>query len=343
MISFDKIPGYNAFVANPLGAFVDSVLRGVGQVMFQNSPITGILFLAGIFFNSTTFGLYALLGTAVSTLAGIILGVDKGLWRAGLFGFNGTLTGIAFAFFLEPTGALLIYTIVGAAFSSVIMAALLNALGKWKVPALTAPFVFTTWFFLFAYFSFHVLNPTALIASGAFPAHVVETGTVTGITYLDGFFKGVGQVMFQNNLWTGVFFLAAILANSAISFAFACAGTLLALVTALVLGAAEPAVGIGLYGFNAVLTGIALGGFFYVIDWRCTIYTLFAIVVTTVAFGAISNLLTPWGMPALTAPFVFITWLFIWAGPLVRLHPVAPAEATTAEGNLRAFRASRKA
>ena len=72
-------PGYEAFVANPVGAYVDAVLRGVGQVMFQNNPITGLLFLAGIFFNSVTFGYYALLATAVSsTLTAIILGVHPG-------------------------------------------------------------------------------------------------------------------------------------------------------------------------------------------------------------------------------------------------------------------------
>jgi urea transporter len=31
---------------------IDILLRGVGQVMFQNNPITGLLFLVGIFINS---------------------------------------------------------------------------------------------------------------------------------------------------------------------------------------------------------------------------------------------------------------------------------------------------
>jgi hypothetical protein len=31
---------------------IDILLRGVGRVMFQNNPITGLLFLVGIFINS---------------------------------------------------------------------------------------------------------------------------------------------------------------------------------------------------------------------------------------------------------------------------------------------------
>ena len=34
----------------------DTLLRGVGQVMFQNNPLTGLLFLVGIFVNSFKLG-----------------------------------------------------------------------------------------------------------------------------------------------------------------------------------------------------------------------------------------------------------------------------------------------
>lgn len=32
--------------------FIDSVLRGIGQVMLQNNSYTGLIFLIGIFYNS---------------------------------------------------------------------------------------------------------------------------------------------------------------------------------------------------------------------------------------------------------------------------------------------------
>jgi urea transporter len=47
-------------------------------------------------------------------------------------------------------------------------------------------------------------------------------------------------------------------------------------------------------------------------------------------------LLSPIGMPALTAPFVLTTWLFLWPKAGFRaLAPVALADVTTAE-NIRA-------
>lgn len=60
---------------------IDILLRGVGQVMFQNNPITGLLFLVGIFINSYECGLTALLGVVVATFAAYLLGADRTLIR----------------------------------------------------------------------------------------------------------------------------------------------------------------------------------------------------------------------------------------------------------------------
>jgi urea transporter len=57
----------------PAVAMIDILLRGVGQVMFQNNPITGLLFLADICINSSRYGLPALVGLLVATLAAYLL------------------------------------------------------------------------------------------------------------------------------------------------------------------------------------------------------------------------------------------------------------------------------
>ncbi len=335
---------YESAIQNALIGFVDSILRGVGQVMFQNSPITGVLLLIGIFYNSWLFGIYAILGTVVSTLTGIALGAPRDMVRAGLFGFNGTLLGIAFAFFLQaepfPQPVHLAYTVAGAIAVAVVMSALAYLLSVWEVPALTAPFVFTTWFFLSAFYYFSFLQNTAFIPPPALVSHVTEIGAVSINTLYEGLFKGVAEVFFQDNIITGMVFLVAILVNSRISFAFAVLGSIVGLLAALGLGAAETTLRLGLFGFSSVLTGIALGGVFYVVSWRSTLYAIFAIIVTAIMFASISVFLTPASVPALTAPFVVTTWFFLFAKRLfTQLHSVSPADAKTAEENLGAFRA----
>jgi urea transporter len=151
-----------------------------------------------------------------------------------------------------------------------------------------------------------------------------------------GFFRGVGEVMFQDNLATGVIFLVAILVNSRISAAFAAVRSAVALLTTLAIGGDGFSVYHGLYGFNAVLCAIALGGLFFVLTWKSALYALLAAVFSVPAFAAIAVLLSPIGMPALTAPFVLTTWLVpVAQGGLRGAAPVALADVTTAE-NIRA-------
>jgi urea transporter len=334
---------------NPAVAVVDTLLRGVGQVMFQNNPLTGLLFLVGIFVNSFKLGGAGLLGLAASTLAAHLLGTDRTLIRAGLFGFNGVLVGIALAFFFEFDFLLAVYIVLGAAVSTIVMMTLINLLTPWDMPALTAPFVLTAWLLLFAVYQFDFLQPTELIAPLApEPGAAVQTdlrelatgaGGLTLANLAHGFFRGVGEVMFQDNLLTGVIFLVAILVNSRISAAFAAVGSAVALLTALALGADGFSIYHGLYGFNAVLCAIALGGLFFVLTWKSALYALLAVVFSVVAFAAIAVLLSPIGMPALTAPFVLTTWLFLWPKAGFRvLTPVALADVTTAENIRAAYR-----
>src|SRR5258708_19642894 len=113
---------------NVVVGFVDTLLRGTGQVMFQNNPITGLLFLIGIFYNSYQFGIAAVIGLLASTITAMLLGADRNLIRAGLFGFNGVLTGIALAFFLRLQWgpSLIVYIILAGVFSPFVFAPLAN-------------------------------------------------------------------------------------------------------------------------------------------------------------------------------------------------------------------------
>src|ERR671914_150961 len=118
---------------NPAVGAADALLRGTGQVMFQNNPLTGLLFLVGIFVNSPKLGGAGLLGLAASTLAAYLLGADRTLIRNGLFGFNGILVGIGLAFFLEFDLLLAVYIIPGAVVSTIVMMALINLLTPWDM------------------------------------------------------------------------------------------------------------------------------------------------------------------------------------------------------------------
>jgi urea transporter len=106
--------------------FIDINLRGTGQVMFQNHPLTGALFLAAIAWGALSAGapevlFGGLLGLLTATLTALWLRVDKDGLEAGLYGYNGILVGQALATILAPSALLWCYVVLGAAVSVVAM------------------------------------------------------------------------------------------------------------------------------------------------------------------------------------------------------------------------------
>ncbi len=108
-------------------------------------------------------------------------------------------------------------------------------------------------------------------------------------------------------------------------------------------GAHDNAIRDGLFGYNAALTAMALGGFFLVLNLPGFLYMVIAVLVTARVWASIGIWLELTGMPVLTLAFVFVTWLMPLAEPgFTVLVPVAPADATTPEDNLERTRRTQK-
>lgn len=338
---------------SPLGEnaalrWIDWILRGIGQVVFQNNWLSGLIILAAIYFNSWVYGTACLVGTIASTLTAQALGMNQNLIRDGLFGFNGALLAIGLNAYMSqdftkgelPDWRLYVYIVLGAAFTSVVVAALATLLAPYRVPVLTAPFVLTAWLFIFAVVRFSNLEPGPLLAPAA-PVAFNGPTDYTWTTWYQGIGNGIGEVFFQDNWLSGLIILVGIAINSRIAAAMAFAGSAIAVGVAIVLGAAELSIRTGLFGFNAVLTALAIGGIFYVLTLRGLLYTLFGVVVTTWVWAAVAVALSPVGMPTFTSAFVIVTLLMIIAkGGVGGLTAIPPDEATTPEDNLRRWRAS---
>lgn len=302
--------------AHWLFCLVDAVLRGVGQVLLQNNSYAGLLFVVGVFYNSPLFGTAILVGAGVSTASAMALGADRSQVRAGLFGFNGALVAIALLYFLQPGVLTWGCVVFAAACSTVLMAAMLNLMSVWKMPVLTAPFVLTSLAVFLATARFGRLESTQLLPTAGLPKAVSVEGVVTLSTVGEGLFNGVAQVFFQGNVVTGAIFALGLLVASRTACAAALAGSMTGLLVAWGMGAAEPAIRSGAFGFNSVLTAIAIAGVFFVLDRVSLIYALLASMAAAAVFAAVSTALEPLGMPAMTAPFVIVVWVFVLAGPL---------------------------
>ena len=254
-------------------------LRGIGQVIFQNNPITGALFLTGIAITSPWFGLATLLGSIASTLTASLL---KKPVQDGLYGFNGALSTLALVVFLGPSPEAFFYGFLASILSTPVMMSTEQLLTPWKLPSLTFPFVLITLIFLSA-LSFVWPHPPA---------------TPTAITQLPlGSLHGISQIFLIENPITAAFFLAGLFISSRSAASLALMGTIIGSASSLIFS--HPGLAAGLFGFNGALTAIALGSVFGKASCKRLPIILIAIFAST--------LLTLAGIP-LTLPFVLCTW-----------------------------------
>lgn len=297
-----------------------SLLRGAGQVMFQNSAWCGALFLAGIcwgaFANGTPAVFWgALTGLLVSTGTGRLLRLPAQDGAQGLWGFNGVLVGCAFPTFLGNTCWMWLALVLCAALTTWVRTGLNNVMAPWRVNSMTFPFVLCTWFFLLAARALHALPPSGM-AVPTIHEHLTVAGAFSFGDLLVWWLKGIAQVFLIDSWVTGLLFLVGLAVSSWRSALWAAIGSALALFLALVFGASGAGIAHGLYGFSPVLTAIALATVFYRPCLRSAIWALLGIAVTLFVQAGMNVLLAPFGLATLTAPFCIATWLFLL--PLLR-------------------------
>lgn len=287
------------------------VLRGIGQIVFQESPITGLLFVIGICIAAPLQAAGIVAGAAIGTITAWVLKYDKDQIKAGIYGFNPALVGIATLFFFQPSVVCLILLVVGCVIATVVTMLMRTYL---KFPTYTTPFILTTWL--------------VFLLAPQLGAEFVSSDAGYGEDYIrlpfvvESISHGVGQIMFQGTLIAGLCFLLGIGISNWQHAAWVLAGSVVGMLMAtyhIEVGARsiDPErliertqfenIALGLYGYNATLAAVAL------FLWRPSVIPPILGMILTVPLTEFLPLL---GVPALTAPFVIATWIVLGLGQL---------------------------
>ncbi len=122
-------------------SFVDyflATMRGLAQVMLQDSWLCGVIFLCALAFNSAKAAIWALTGSAIGGLVAIAFSFSQEMVVLGIYGFNSCLVALALAVSYPQKYWLLMIAIL-------VSVLLTRVFEEVSLPALTAPFILTTW------------------------------------------------------------------------------------------------------------------------------------------------------------------------------------------------------
>lgn len=293
-----------------ISPLISAVFKGVSQVIFIENAFTGLLITIAIMFSSVSLGIIALLSSLIAVLIGRLGGANRTLINQGLLGYNSVLAGIAISLNLQG-GIRFVIAMAGAVVAALFTVAIMQLMEHLNVPALTFPYIIMTWFLLLASYRLGVfrLNPN-LTPQDLSHLDLHFEGTMN---WIEGTVSGVGQVFFQDTFWSGILILIGIFWAGWKLGLYAVLGSVVAMLTAYFLGAEVSMLNSGLYGFNAVLTMLAVGVVFDAKSRFAPITGIIAAIVSVPITASVTTWMMPYGLPTLTMPFVLSTWLFLAA------------------------------
>jgi urea transporter len=135
----------DAASANNVEGVINAVFRGISQLWFANSVVSGIIIIVGIAVCSRIAAGFALIGSAAGMATGLAVGANGVAIYNGLWGFNSFDAALAIGgvfFVLSWRSGLL--AVACAVLTALLFGAIAALFVPWGLPALTLPFCFGT-------------------------------------------------------------------------------------------------------------------------------------------------------------------------------------------------------
>ena len=290
-----------------LGAIPLTWLATYSQIYFARNRVSGALFMAATFV-VPIHGVSGLLGLVATDFWAWLLNRPPQHRREGYYGFNGLLVGLALGLYFRFTPALIALLLI-ATLLTVLVAAVLRSLTEQYlgVPVLSLAFVWVTWISLLA--THRLINIEVTLSP------VLVSGWGAGLlpAMPELFLRSLATSFFQINLISGLLVFSGLIWFSRWAAILAMIGFTSGLLVYTHLGGAVADLEMELLGFNFILTSIAIGGVWLILQPLSLLLAAAAGGLAAVLSAALLALFGSSGLPVLALPFIATTQLLLYA------------------------------
>jgi urea transporter len=312
---------------------IKNILANYGQIYFSKQWLVGAFFL-GATFVVPSQGIAGISSMILSNKIAGFFKLSGKLIDDGYFAYNGMLVGLALSM-VYAVNLLFLPLFLTAVFLSVFVSDAISRVWErhLNVPALSLPFVITSWAVLRAASRFPALNP----ATKPFEGTALNDFFHPAFEY---FLRTIGAAFFSFSIPAGLLVFLGLLIYSRQALLLAAIGVSSVALTQHLLGFSYYPPDGGWLGFNSVLTAIALGGIFiapgpgsFALAWAGA----FTCALVTSASVATLPIL---GLPVLAFPFVATTTVILYGlNQRIENRPftVLQTQGTSPEENSRQF------
>lgn len=302
--------------------FPEMVLNSYSQIFFSTHKAFAILVLLVTFFDFYT-GIFGFIAVLTSVISGLIMGYDRSILKKGLLGFNSLLVGLGLGVYFAPSPFLVGIVILASVFTFFISVSLQGVIGKYGLPFLSVPFILALWAFMLASNSFNALG---LNERGIFTLNELYTlggqPLVNSYEYINNlnitggiraYLISMSAILFQYNVLSGFIIALGLLLFSRIAFSLSLIGFFLAYGFYHLIGAEITNYDYSYFGFNYILSSIALGGFFLIPSRNAYFWMIFLIPLVAVLTISLNSIFYYFRLPIYSLPFNMVVLLFLYS------------------------------
>jgi urea transporter len=298
-----------------------AVLNSYAVVFFSQNKVFGFLLLLVSFLNVNA-GIAGLACVCFSLLLVSALGYQKESIRMGLYSFNSLLLGIGFGSFFH-FNIYFWFWLTTACFLVVILTIIFTSLlGKYGLPVLTLPFIFTFWIVLLAVNGFAVMGLKQINSLLLNEMQNTKPESITDIInyfqsikvpfYLDLFFRSLSAIFFQNSVFAGMLMCLGLFIHSRITLSLMVLGFVIACLFNSFTGTYLNGISYYHLGSNLMMVSTAIGGFFLIPSIRSYAWAIIAIPLTILIINALTKLLNIPDLPIFSMPFCIVTLALLY-------------------------------
>ncbi|EER10906.1 Urea transporter, putative [Perkinsus marinus ATCC 50983] len=180
---------------------ISAVLRGFGQVVFQDNPWTGLFVCIAGGLPHWPTAIMGIIGCTITTVFPLLVQPlePRGLVASGIYGFNGVLLGWGYSTFdnnIQRAHSSILHVVISRSFTRAT-----------RIPPLTWPYNIA----LLMWMACATLsnNYDTLFTHAVTPKALAGEYSITW--FFTTWLKGISQVVFSADLWSGVVLLVGIL------------------------------------------------------------------------------------------------------------------------------------
>jgi len=322
--------------------YLDAILHAYSILFFTQKRWLGACLLLSTFVLPEFAGL-GLVSVLIALFAGCFLGFNKASLRNGSLLFNSLLVGMTVAYlqgYQEIESSHLWMLVITASLLALFVSVMMNSMvyNLTGLPAMSLPFVLVSMALFFLFFS---LNWMPVVASP--PEYLIAEPEHMGV-WLKTFFQSFGALLFIPHAGVGIVLFIALLVHSRLAGIYAALGFLAGVWFLAGFGYDIEQESLAWVSFNFILTGVALGGGFFVPSRSSLSLVVLGSFFCAAIAIAVRVFLLHFNIPPLALPFNLVVLMMVYALRLrteVRSLHAAPIPGGSPEKNFRKFTSDR--